>query len=217
MSTLATRTNALRPTQAEIGDVDAILRRAREIEARRRAGYAVPKQAQVMQHKSTPVEKAKLQITEKSGRVIKILLTPIEIPRKSHPLDDRCYDLPIMGPCQPDHVFFKYYQAEHVEERRVKIKDCLLYMSLVDGIPVDEILSKRRTYPIVLTRHKAAYLACKLTLRSLPEIGRAINGRDHTTVLNSRRRAQRLVDAGNWTPPTAAEVLAAVRLAELRK
>lgn len=170
----------------------------------------------VKQPKPVPVP-PEIKITESTGRVIKILLTPAETPRKAHPLDDRCYDLPIMGPCQPDHIFFKYYQAEHIEERRVKIKDCILYMSLVDGIPIDEILSKRRTHPIVLTRHKAAYLACKLTLRSLPEIGRAINGRDHTTVINSRKRVQKIVDAGKWTPPTAAEVLSAVRLAELHK
>jgi hypothetical protein len=189
---------------------------AQGMERYQRIRQAMSAPVKVKQPKPVPVP-PEIKITESTGRVIKILLTPTEMPRKPHPLDDRCYDLPIMGPCQPEHVFFKYYQADHVEERRVKIKDCILYMSLVDGVPVDEILSKRRTAPVVLSRQKAAYLACKLTLRSLPEIGKAISGRDHTTILHARRKIQKLVDAGKWTPPTAAEVLAAIRLAELHR
>ena len=39
----------------------------------------------------------------------------------------------------------------------------------------------------------ASYLAKTLTLRSLPEIGRRVGGRDHTTVLHAVRKIEALV------------------------
>ncbi len=39
------------------------------------------------------------------------------------------------------------------------------------------------------------YLARELTDESLPTIGRAFGGRDHTTVLNAWRRTRRRVEA----------------------
>jgi len=50
--------------------------------------------------------------------------------------------------------------------------------------PVD-LLSKKRTRAIATARHMALYLARELTKASLPEIGRAFGGRDHTTVLHA--------------------------------
>lgn len=59
-----------------------------------------------------------------------------------------------------------------------------------------DMKSSRRTHPIVNYRQMAMYLVKKLTLRSLPEIGRRFGGRDHTTVLHAVRKieAQRLTD-----------------------
>lgn len=48
------------------------------------------------------------------------------------------------------------------------------------------ILSARREAPICRVRHIIAYLCAELSTRSLPEIGRCLGGRDHTTILNSR-------------------------------
>lgn len=53
--------------------------------------------------------------------------------------------------------------------------------------PVD-IISARREAKIVRPRQIAAYFAKALTPYSLPEIGRRIGGRDHTTILHSCRR-----------------------------
>ena len=44
--------------------------------------------------------------------------------------------------------------------------------------------SQRRTKDVVLPRHVAMYLARRLTLCSLPQIGRELGGRDHTTILH---------------------------------
>jgi len=54
------------------------------------------------------------------------------------------------------------------------------------GISEHEIMSNRRYRPIVLARQAIMYWACRRTLRSLPEIGRALGGRDHTTVLHAK-------------------------------
>lgn len=66
-----------------------------------------------------------------------------------------------------------------------------------------ELCSKRRTANVVLPRQIAMYLCKTLTLRSLPEIGRRLGGRDHTTVLHGVRKITALVE--NY-PHLAAEI-----------
>lgn len=56
-----------------------------------------------------------------------------------------------------------------------------------------DLISSRRTKDIVTARQVAAYLAKKLTGKSLPEIGRRIGGRDHTTILYSVAKVERLI------------------------
>ncbi|MBU6272634.1 MAG: chromosomal replication initiator protein DnaA [Betaproteobacteria bacterium] len=53
---------------------------------------------------------------------------------------------------------------------------------------VAEMYGKRRHAHIVLPRQVAMYLAKELTQKSLPEIGEAFGGRDHTTVLHAVRK-----------------------------
>jgi len=60
--------------------------------------------------------------------------------------------------------------------------------------PID-LLSKRRTDKIVLPRQVAMALTCRLTLHSLPQIGRFFGGRDHTTVLHAKRKLAPCVEA----------------------
>ncbi len=60
------------------------------------------------------------------------------------------------------------------------------------GFTKAEFLADRRTGPIVRARHISMYLAKKLTLRSLPEIGRRF-GRDHTTILHGIRKVECLM------------------------
>lgn len=56
------------------------------------------------------------------------------------------------------------------------------------NLSVTDLVSLRRTANVVRPRHIAMHLARKLTIRSLPEIGRAMGGRDHTTVLHGDRK-----------------------------
>ncbi len=55
-------------------------------------------------------------------------------------------------------------------------------------IKVSDLLSKRRTRVIARPRQMAMALAKELTNNSLPEIGDAFGGRDHTTVLHACRK-----------------------------
>lgn len=60
-------------------------------------------------------------------------------------------------------------------------------------ISKNDLLSARRTADIARPRQIAMYLAKKLSLKSLPEIGRRLGGRDHTTILHGVRRIEDLL------------------------
>lgn len=59
-------------------------------------------------------------------------------------------------------------------------------------VRVSDLLSKRRSRSIARPRQMAMALAKELTSHSLPEIGDAFGGRDHTTVLHACRKVQAL-------------------------
>ena len=59
-------------------------------------------------------------------------------------------------------------------------------------IKVADILSKRRSRSVARPRQVAMALAKELTNHSLPEIGDAFGGRDHTTVLHATRKIAEL-------------------------
>jgi chromosomal replication initiator protein len=61
------------------------------------------------------------------------------------------------------------------------------------GLSLDELLSTSRAAPVAWPRQVAMYLARELTDQTLPAIGRAFGGRNHTTVLHAcRRTAERI-------------------------
>jgi chromosomal replication initiator protein len=59
-------------------------------------------------------------------------------------------------------------------------------------IRVSDLLSKKRTRSVARPRQIAMALAKELTSHSLPEIGEAFGGRDHTTVLHACRKVEEL-------------------------
>lgn len=77
-------------------------------------------------------------------------------------------------------------------ERTPTIRAVLLAVSQRYLIDVSDITSARRTVNVVRPRQIAMYLAKQLTQRSLPEIGRRIGGRDHTTIIHGVRKIARL-------------------------
>jgi chromosomal replication initiator protein len=62
------------------------------------------------------------------------------------------------------------------------------------GLQIKDLLSKRRTRSLARPRQVAMALAKELTEHSLPEIGDAFAGRDHTTVLHACRQIKGLLE-----------------------
>jgi chromosomal replication initiator protein len=58
------------------------------------------------------------------------------------------------------------------------------------NVRLSDLASPKRTKSIAIPRQIAMYLSKKLTTKSLPEIGRAFGGRDHTTVLHAVRKIE---------------------------
>ncbi|KIP87694.1 chromosomal replication initiator protein DnaA [Stenotrophomonas sp. Sa5BUN4] len=62
------------------------------------------------------------------------------------------------------------------------------------GLQIKDLLSKRRTRSLARPRQVAMALTKELTEHSLPEIGDAFAGRDHTTVLHGCRQIRTLME-----------------------
>ncbi|MFO1410283.1 MAG: chromosomal replication initiator protein DnaA [Steroidobacteraceae bacterium] len=62
-------------------------------------------------------------------------------------------------------------------------------------VRIADLLSKRRSRSVARPRQVAMALAKELTSHSLPEIGDAFGGRDHTTVLHACKRIRELRDS----------------------
>lgn len=61
------------------------------------------------------------------------------------------------------------------------------------GFSTHDLNSRRRTYDLVRARHIACWLVRSSTRLSLPEIGRFLGGRDHTTIIHACRRVDDLI------------------------
>ena len=75
-----------------------------------------------------------------------------------------------------------------LQERLVSIENIQKTVADYFKLRVADLLSKRRSRSIARPRQLAMTLAKELTNHSLPEIGDAFGGRDHTTVLHACRR-----------------------------
>lgn len=74
----------------------------------------------------------------------------------------------------------------------VRIEDIQRAVCKFYKISRHDMLSDRRTKNLAFPRQIAMYLSKKLTLRSLPAIGRRFNRWDHTTVLHAVRKIEAL-------------------------
>ena len=75
-----------------------------------------------------------------------------------------------------------------LQDRLVSIENIQKTVAEYFKIRIGDLLSKRRSRSIARPRQIAMALAKELTNHSLPEIGDAFGGRDHTTVLHGCRR-----------------------------
>jgi chromosomal replication initiator protein len=79
-----------------------------------------------------------------------------------------------------------------LQEKLVTIENIQKTVAEYYKIRIADLLSKRRSRSIARPRQVAMALAKELTNHSLPEIGDAFGGRDHTTVLHACKRVKEL-------------------------
>ena len=79
-----------------------------------------------------------------------------------------------------------------LQDKLVTIDNIQRVVSEYYKVKMSELLSKRRSRSIARPRQVAMALAKELTNHSLPEIGEAFGGRDHTTVLHACRKVKEL-------------------------
>jgi chromosomal replication initiator protein len=79
-----------------------------------------------------------------------------------------------------------------LQEKLVTVENIQKTVAEYYKIRVADLLSKRRSRSIARPRQVAMALAKELTTHSLPEIGDAFGGRDHTTVMHACKRVKEL-------------------------
>ncbi len=79
-----------------------------------------------------------------------------------------------------------------IQDRQISIDNIQRTVADYYNIKIADLLSKRRNRTIARPRQVAMALAKELTNHSLPEIGDAFGGRDHTTVLHACRKVAEL-------------------------
>ena len=82
-----------------------------------------------------------------------------------------------------------------IQDRQVSIENIQKTVAEYYKIKISDLLSKRRSRTIARPRQMAMFLAKANTNHSLPEIGDAFGGRDHTTVLHACRKIAELKES----------------------
>ena len=103
---------------------------------------------------------------------------------------------------------------------RITVRGVLRVTAKYYGIAPDELMSDRRTRPLVRRRRVAMYVAYRMTGRGTPFIAYYMGKRHHTTIRHGVRVIEALLDAGDVETVTAVvairkrlQVLQAWRLA----
>lgn len=96
--------------------------------------------------------------------------------------------------------------------RQWKVWELVDLVSGVTGVSLYDIYSQRRSFRIVKARQIVMWLCRRFSSKSLPDIGRRLEGRDHTTVLHGANKVERLIaahvgSASEETPQAWAEHL----------
>ena len=79
-----------------------------------------------------------------------------------------------------------------LQDKQVSIDNIQRVVAEYYKIKISDLLSKRRSRSVARPRQVAMSISKELTNHSLPEIGNAFGGRDHTTVLHACRKIKEL-------------------------
>lgn len=83
------------------------------------------------------------------------------------------------------------------QDKQISIDNIQRMVAEYYNIKINDLLSKRRSRSVARPRQMAMALAKELTSHSLPEIGGAFGGRDHTTVLHACRKVKELLETSS--------------------
>jgi len=97
--------------------------------------------------------------------------------------------------------FIKTEDAESNPEEIIKT------VSKFSNLKPSDLKGKRKSSSIVLPRQIAMYIMRKKTTLSLPEIGQFFGGRDHSTVIHSINKIEKLLLEENKVKETVEELL----------
>lgn len=91
-----------------------------------------------------------------------------------------------------------------LQDKLVTVENIQKTVAEYFGIKIADLLSKRRSRSVARPRQMAMALSKELTNHSLPEIGDAFGGRDHTTVLHACRTIRGMLESDaaikeDWT------------------
>lgn len=81
-----------------------------------------------------------------------------------------------------------------LQDKLVTIENIIKTVAEYYKVKVSDLLSQRRSRSVARPRQMAMALSKELTNHSLPEIGDAFGGRDHTTVLHAVRKIKELAE-----------------------
>ncbi|MHB1126769.1 MAG: chromosomal replication initiator protein DnaA [Bacillota bacterium] len=79
------------------------------------------------------------------------------------------------------------------------------------GVKVDEFKAKKRTRAVAFPRQVAMYLSRELTDNSLPRIGDAFGGRDHTTVIHAYAKISTLLEEDTTLKDSISQIISKLR------
>ncbi len=130
-------------------------------------------------------ERARM-ISQKPERVYEVPAPEPEMPRKA----------PLILRADYYHSSMWFYDLVNfvpIVPEKVSIDLIMRMVGRFYGVSKLDIVSSRRTANIVKPRQVSMYLAKQLTPRSLPDIGRRMGNRDHTTILHGMRKIERLL------------------------
>ena len=82
----------------------------------------------------------------------------------------------------------------NVHQKQISVDNIITQTANYYNIKKSDLLSKKRVRSIARPRQMAMFLSKELTDKSLPEIGEAFGGKDHTTVIYACRKIKELMD-----------------------
>jgi hypothetical protein len=180
---------------------DDVRARNKTVRDRRRIEYAKAKVelgrrpaplALKPQPQPAPAAPVKMPVVELPVFELPVVELPVETPVPARPPLVPCEELgvPLCAGCR---ARVQEHFAATPERPRIFLEQVLREVSRVTRVSVDDIRGGRRTANVLIPRQMVMALGRKLAKTSLPEIGRRLGDRDHTTVLHGARKFDELL------------------------